>query len=95
LPVVPPDFVNQMDAAALMGVLHEIDELYRVPVMLFYFQDLSYKEIAALLEVPIGTVMSRLARGKEQLRELLAKELRPKAAAATSGPPAVSESHYE
>jgi RNA polymerase sigma-70 factor (ECF subfamily) len=95
LPAVTPDLVNRMDAATLMGALYEIDELYRVPVMLFYLQDYSYKEIAALLQVPIGTVMSRLARGKEQLRELLAKGLGPQAAAAASAPPAVSESHYE
>ena len=97
LPVVTPDLVNQMDAAVLMGALNEVDELYRVPVMLFYLQGHSYKEIAALLEVPIGTVMSRLARGKEQLRELLTKELRPKAAASASAPDAAaaSERHYE
>ena len=95
LPVVMPDYVNRMDAATLMGVLHEIDELYRVPVTLFYFQDHSYKEIAALLQVPIGTVMSRLARGKDQLRELLAKGLQAKAAASESDAPAVSEREYE
>ena len=95
LPVVIPDHVNRMDAATLMGVLHEIDELYRVPVMLFYFQDHSYKEIAALLQVPMGTVMSRLARGKDQLRELLAKGLQAKAAASESDAPAVSEREYE
>ena len=97
LPVVTPDHVNRIDAATLMKALHEIDELYRVPVMLFYLQDHSYKEIAALLQVPIGTVMSRLARGKEQLRELLAKGLRPQAAtsAVASDASAVSERQYD
>src|SRR5262245_5129930 len=38
LPVVTPDQVNHMDAATLMKALREIDELYRVPVMLFYLQ---------------------------------------------------------
>ena len=97
LPVVTPDHVNRIDAATLRKSFHEINELYRFPVMLFYLQDHSYKEIAALLQVPIGTVMSRLARGKEQLRQLLAKGLRPQAAASAVAPDvsAVSERQYD
>jgi len=41
-------------------------------VALFYLEDCSYKDIAAILEVPIGTVKSRIARGLAQLREILA-----------------------
>ena len=72
LPSVSPATVNEMDAGVVMQALWNVDEVYRAPLMLFYLEDHSYLEIAAVLEVPIGTVMSRLARGKAQLRGLLA-----------------------
>ena len=75
MPVVTPDYVSSLDAAGAVEALAEVDEIYRAPITLFYLEDLSYKEIAAALELPIGTVMSRLSRGKAQLKEnLLRKE---------------------
>jgi RNA polymerase sigma-70 factor (ECF subfamily) len=67
------DLVAGMDAGFVMEALQGVDEIYRVPLTLFYLQDLAYKEIADALEVPIGTVMSRLSRGKIQLRATLAR----------------------
>jgi RNA polymerase sigma-70 factor (ECF subfamily) len=56
----------------VIDALSEIDPTYRTAVELFYLSELSYKEIAQTLDIPIGTVMSRLSRGKEQLKVILA-----------------------
>lgn len=75
LPSVSPTMINQMDADTVMQALLEVDETYRTALTLFYLEDLSYKEIAAVLDIATGTVMSRLARGKDQLRHALAIHL--------------------
>jgi RNA polymerase sigma-70 factor (ECF subfamily) len=62
------DRVSKIDAASVMVALQTVDEAFRAPLTLFYIEDLSYAEIAETLDVPIGTVMSRLSRGKAQLR---------------------------
>ena len=71
LPLITVDHAARIDARSLLATLLQMDEHYRVPLSLFYFEQLSYKEIAAIIEAPIGTVMSRLARGKEILRRSL------------------------
>jgi RNA polymerase sigma-70 factor (ECF subfamily) len=76
LPNLTPSIVEQMDFETVMKALLEIDESYRAPLLLFYFEDFSYKQIAETLGVPPGTVMSRLARGKEMLRRLLTETAR-------------------
>ena len=73
-PAPEVDMVTGMDAGLVVEALQEVDEVYRVPLTLFYLQDLSYKEIAEMIEAPIGTVMSRLSRGKAQLRAALARK---------------------
>ncbi len=70
-PAVTPDIVRSMDASSAVERLQDVDEIYRIPLTLFYLQDLSYKEIAGTLELPIGTVMSRLSRGKAQLKSIV------------------------
>ncbi len=67
------DLGLKFDARLVVEALQEVDEGFRAALTLFYLEDLTYQEIADLLEVPIGTVMSRLSRGKAQLRTVLAR----------------------
>src|ERR1041385_8231692 len=73
LPHVPPDVVNRIDARALLNALGEIDEAYRAPLVLYYLEDLSYKQIGDVLAIPLGTVQSRIARAKIKLLQLLSE----------------------
>ena len=61
-----------VDPGRLQEALNDLDETFRTPVILFYFEDFSYRDIADQMDLPIGTVMSRLARAKAYLRGRLA-----------------------
>jgi RNA polymerase sigma-70 factor, ECF subfamily len=74
LPTLQPNTVNKLDAPQVLQALAKVDEIYQAPVALFYLEDCSYNEIAAILDVPLGTVKSRMARGLVQLHGLLNKE---------------------
>ena len=67
----PPTCFDLIDASRVRSALAKVDEVHQAAVALFYLDDRSYKEIAATLEVPIGTVKSRIARGVAQLRKIL------------------------
>jgi RNA polymerase sigma-70 factor, ECF subfamily len=75
LPMAPPLSVNRLDSAHVVETLALMDDTYRAPVTLFYLQDCSYNEIAEILQVPLGTVKSRLSRGLAQLQQLLARDI--------------------
>jgi RNA polymerase sigma-70 factor (ECF subfamily) len=70
LPNIDPELINRLDAQSLLSMLAQVDSLFRAPVALFYLEDYSYNEIAEILDVPLGTVKSRIARGLAELKRL-------------------------
>ena len=57
----------------VISALNKLPEHYRAVVLLADVQEFDYKEVAIILDIPIGTVMSRLNRGRTQLKKSLAK----------------------
>jgi RNA polymerase sigma-70 factor (ECF subfamily) len=53
------------------AALEELPEAFRLPVLLADVEEFSYKEIAEMLDIPIGTVMSRLHRGRKAMHKRL------------------------
>jgi RNA polymerase sigma-70 factor (ECF subfamily) len=72
LPDRPAEPLALVDSVQLQKALNELPELFRTPLILYYFEEFSYRDIAEQMNVPLGTVMSRLARAKTFLRERLA-----------------------
>ena len=68
---ISPASINQLDSEQLFEALKQLDEIYRSTVTLFYLEDYSYNEIAGILDIPLGTVKSRLTRGLQRLYVLL------------------------
>ena len=66
-----PDVLPDIDPEQFQNALKELPEVYRTPVILYYFEEFSYRDIAEQMDLPLGTVMSRLARAKTHLRSRL------------------------
>lgn len=82
LPAPAPDPAPDIEPDELQRALDTLPEPFRTPLILFYFEEFSYRDIAEHMDVPIGTVMSRLARAKAQLRA----QLQPDHLADMAGP---------
>ena len=78
-PSVNVDLLNARlsDAEAVRRAIAALPVEFREIVLLRELEDFSYKEIAELADVPIGTVMSRLARARKLLQKSLAEEFQP------------------
>jgi RNA polymerase sigma-70 factor (ECF subfamily) len=67
--------LRKADGQSLHRALEELPMAFREALVLLEVEGLSYKEIAEVLSIPIGTVMSRLARARQRLRESLSPDL--------------------
>ncbi len=64
-------YVSEVDKGRVQAAIQELSIGFRQVILLREYEDLSYQEIASLLDCPAGTVMSRLARARSKLRGLL------------------------
>lgn len=67
--------LQRADSQMVRQALQELPVEFREAVVLREMEGLSYKEIAVIADIPIGTVMSRLKRGRQRLHALLAKRM--------------------
>jgi RNA polymerase sigma-70 factor (ECF subfamily) len=65
------DFLAQFEDDEIRGALRALPQTYRIPLVLLYTEEMSYRELAEFIGCPVGTVMSRLHRG----RKILEREL--------------------
>ena len=84
------EVLDALPDAEVKAALEALPEQFRMAVILADIEGFSYKEIAEILDVPIGTVMSRIHRGRKQLQKRLweyaeQNNLRPRVDSATGG----------
>jgi len=68
-------FLRSVDARIVRASLEELPVEFREVVVLREMEEMSYKDIANVVDLPLGTVMSRLARGRKRLQALLTKRM--------------------
>jgi RNA polymerase sigma-70 factor (ECF subfamily) len=66
-----PSVNHHLQDEEIIAALNKLSERYRAVILLADVEEFSYKEIAEFLNIPIGTVMSRLSRARKQMRQLL------------------------
>lgn len=69
--VTMDDMANLDDQLLISDALQQVDPDFRIPVVLRHVADMDYEEIARTLDIPVGTVKSRIARGRQQLAQIM------------------------
>lgn len=70
-PSIEEHAIEQESGESIWNAIHEMDEKHRIPVVLRYYHDLSVAEISHILQIPEGTVHSRLNTARRQLHKVL------------------------
>lgn len=73
----PPSQVTRLEAHDVLAALARLPEAQREAIALIALEEFSYEEAARVLGIPLGTLTSRLARGREALRRITSGEARP------------------
>ena len=64
-------YESKVEAKTVQSILNKLPEKYKGVLILYYMEDSSYQEIADMLALPVGTVMSRLSRAKQMMKKAL------------------------
>ena len=67
------ELIQKSNRHNLRKAISKLQEKYKIPIVLYYFKDLKYEDIAQILKIPVGTVKSRVYAGKNKLKEILEK----------------------
>lgn len=65
------DLTRRETAAEVQHILSILPEKYKIPLLLYFMEDMSYREISETLDLPMGTVMSRLSRAKSHFKKAM------------------------
>lgn len=77
-PVTTPDHHMRLEAQEVMEAISRLPEDFRAALCLVTLEDFSYDEAAKILGIPKGTLMSRLHRARERLKEMTGADARPR-----------------
>lgn len=69
----PDDFTRREDQQAMMSAVNQLPSAFKEIILLHYYQGLNISEIAVMLDLPEGTISSRLSRGRKKLESILSK----------------------
>lgn len=69
----PDEFSRRDDQQAIMAAINQLPATFKEVILLHYYQGMNIAEIAQMLELPEGTISSRLSRGRKKLESILLK----------------------